>query len=84
MNPLRACDNKGNFMSYPKWIYHETKEAKVVNSKEEHDAEGNEWKEVPFDKPEEQALEQGEQTQDQAEDSKEGASSKKSSKKASK
>lgn len=39
-------------MSYPKWIYHETLDAKIVNSKEEHEACGKGWEETPaaFDK----------------------------------
>lgn len=33
--------------SYPKFIYHPVKEEKIVLSKEEHDAHGDEWKESP-------------------------------------
>jgi len=32
---------------YPKWMYHKTKEAKIVDSKEKHLALGKEWKESP-------------------------------------
>jgi hypothetical protein len=39
---------KGKEMStYPKWIYHKTKEAKIVHTKEEHDEHGDEWAESP-------------------------------------
>lgn len=32
---------------YPKWIYHKTLGEKVVNSKEDHDAQGPGWEETP-------------------------------------
>lgn len=31
-----------------KWLYHKTEGAKLVESKEEHDALKGDWKEVPF------------------------------------
>lgn len=34
-------------MQYPKWIYHKEK-ALVVESREEQDSYGPEWKETPF------------------------------------
>jgi hypothetical protein len=34
---------------YPKWIYHKTKPAILVNSIEEHKAAGKGWKESPAD-----------------------------------
>lgn len=39
-------------IEYPKWIYHKTEPAKIVQSKEEHEAQGTGWKETPaaFDK----------------------------------
>lgn len=41
-------------MAYPKWIYHRTLEAKIVNSEEEHKASGPLWKDTPaaFEEPE--------------------------------
>lgn len=32
---------------YPKWLYHATKEALIVHSKEERDALGKGWVEAP-------------------------------------
>lgn len=40
-------------MSYPKWIYSKELEAKIVYSKEEHEAHKG-WEEAPFAKPEKQ------------------------------
>lgn len=39
---------------YPKWLYHKTRDAVIVNSKEEHDALGKGWQETPYEKPEKQ------------------------------
>lgn len=41
-------------MSYPKWIYHKTLDAKVVKTKEEHDEAGKGWEETPFAEDKEQ------------------------------
>jgi hypothetical protein len=38
---------RSKMSSYPKFIYHPVKEEKIVLSKEEHDAHGDEWKESP-------------------------------------
>ena len=40
---------------YPKWIFHKTLPAMIVETKEEHDAQGPEWKETPAAFIEEQA-----------------------------
>jgi hypothetical protein len=34
-------------MTYPKWLYHKTEEAKIVQSAEEHKKLGPDWKESP-------------------------------------
>ena len=34
-------------MEYPKWIYHKTHPAKIVNDPAEHESHGREWKESP-------------------------------------
>lgn len=47
---------------YPKWLYHKTKDAVIVNSKEEHDALGKGWQETPYEKPEKQ-VEKAEKSQ---------------------
>lgn len=36
-------------MVYPKWLYHQKKEAVIVKSKEEHEKLGSEWAESPAD-----------------------------------
>ena len=38
------------YIEFPKYIYHKTKEPKIVNSKEEQAAEGDEWSETSFEK----------------------------------
>lgn len=43
------------FKEYPKYIFHKSEEAKIVNSKEEQDELGKGWQETPFETPEEQA-----------------------------
>ena len=52
---------------YPKWIYHKTIPAKIVETKEDHDAQGPEWKETPFVISEEQVAATDEPTADKAE-----------------
>lgn len=32
---------------YPKWLYHATEPARIVASREEHEAMGPEWKQTP-------------------------------------
>lgn len=34
---------------YPKFLYHKTEQAKIVNSEAEQKELGKEWKEVPFE-----------------------------------
>jgi hypothetical protein len=34
-------------MSYPKWIYHKTEAAKIVNTEVEHEQAGEGWEETP-------------------------------------
>ena len=34
---------------YPKWLYHPTKESKLVNNPEEHEELGSGWYESPAD-----------------------------------
>jgi hypothetical protein len=43
-------------MSYPKFLYHKSELPKIVESKEEHEALGNEWAEVPFESDESKPL----------------------------
>lgn len=42
---------------YPKWVYHKTESSKVVQSKEEHEAIGDDWSEVPFEAQESEVSE---------------------------
>ena len=41
-------------VEYPKWIYHKTQDAKIVQTKEEHDEVGKGWQETPFEVSEKQ------------------------------
>ncbi len=36
-------------IEYPKWKYHEELDPRLVKSKDEDEALGDEWKEVPFE-----------------------------------
>lgn len=53
--------------NYPKWIFHKTLPAKIVETKEEHDAQGPEWKETPAAFSEEQTQASEEPKADKAE-----------------
>lgn len=52
---------------YPKWVYHKTEEAKVVQTKEEHDALKGNWQEAPFAESKESDEKAPESSSDQAE-----------------
>lgn len=36
------------YVAYPKWIFHKTEAAKIVQTKEEHEQAGEGWEEAPF------------------------------------
>ena len=42
------------FQEFPKWLYHKTEQALIVQNQKEQDALGKGWKETPFTKVEEQ------------------------------
>lgn len=52
-------------MSYPKWLYHETEPAKIVQTNEEHDSLVGRWEETPAAFNQEQAPQTREQTENQ-------------------
>ncbi len=45
---------KGTEMAenYPKWLYHRTEQAVIVNNPDEQEALGKGWAEAPFTEPE--------------------------------
>lgn len=38
--------------NYPKWLYHRTEQAVIVNNPDEQEALGKGWAEAPFTEPE--------------------------------
>ncbi len=62
-----------NMSQYPKWLYHKSEAAKIVQTKEEHDALIGRWEETPaaFDQeqvsaPKEQAKNKNESVQQES------------------
>lgn len=50
-----------DIIEFPKWLYHKTEEAVIVQDAEGQKSLGKDWKEVPFEgsaKPVEQGLQQ--------------------------